>query len=399
MSKNRLQNEKTDKAKHHLWNLWVALLVLFVVAIVCCLTWQSRLWNFRSVDEQLAAIEAARAIPDSENAAIIYNQLLEDPNATSVLDYYPEFFDEASFNQTLNEPWLNSDYPQLAAWIKQHQYIIDKLLDASEFEKCRFPIIIDIMDTRQMDRAISMRQWAYFLSFAANNDLAENRVEAAMTKWRAIIQMGHHLSQQPMIIDQIVAHAVGMLALEHIARFVIDGNATEENLQKIEALPLQIKDHWAELRKQISNAENLPEEKLIEQFGPIDRLKFQLYHRKILETVEEPDVSGKYKQHIATARGVRILVALRRYMNKHGRWPTSLDEIKSQVPAEILVDPLNKGSFVYKLTDDCFILYSKGQNNIDDDGKRDKWNEEKTGADDWLIWPKSKEKNTDAKQD
>lgn len=66
MTEDRPQNKNTDKAKHHLRHLWVASLVVFIVAIVCCFIWQKCLWNVGSIDEQLAAIEAARAIPDGE---------------------------------------------------------------------------------------------------------------------------------------------------------------------------------------------------------------------------------------------------------------------------------------------------------------------------------------------
>ncbi len=43
----------------------------------------------------------------------------------------------------------------------------------------------------------------------------------------------------------------------------------------------------------------------------------------------------------------------------------------------------------YKITDENFTLYSKGENNIDDGGKHDRWDKEKTGVDDELIWPRN----------
>ncbi len=83
----------------------------------------------------------------------------------------------------------------------------------------------------------------------------------------------------------------------------------------------------------------------------------------------------------------RIIIALRRYKNKHGSWPENLDDVKSLAPAEIFVDPVNGGSFVYRLTDEGFLLYSKGQNSIDDGGEHDEWFGQVSGADDRLIWP------------
>jgi hypothetical protein len=106
-----------------------------------------------------------------------------------------------------------------------------------------------------------------------------------------------------------------------------------------------------------------------------------------------------YLRSIACQRGTRIIIALRRYKNKNGVWPKSLDDVKPLASAEIFIDPINNDSFVYKLTEDNFTLYSKGKNNIDENGKYE--SPEKGGPDDLLIWPsrssKTKEENKDVK--
>ncbi|GAH89077.1 unnamed protein product, partial [marine sediment metagenome] len=113
-----------------------------------------------------------------------------------------------------------------------------------------------------------------------------------------------------------------------------------------------------------------------------------------------------YLRFMADRNGARLLIALRRYKNKNAHWPKSLDDIKSIVPAETLVDPINNGSFVYKLTEENFTLYSKGKNNIDENGQRtgrkfDLKTKQFVGKekDDQLIWPpktrKTKEENAD----
>jgi hypothetical protein len=109
------------------------------------------------------------------------------------------------------------------------------------------------------------------------------------------------------------------------------------------------------------------------------------------------DLHNLYLRRIAENRGSQIIIALRRYKNKTGHWPENLDEVKSLAPVEILVDPVNNDSFIYKLTDDGFKLYSKGRNNIDEGGQ---YKDE--GPDDWPIWPPkshtTKKENTDAEQ-
>ena len=105
-----------------------------------------------------------------------------------------------------------------------------------------------------------------------------------------------------------------------------------------------------------------------------------------------PRVNDIYLRTIAARRTLKIIIALRRYKDQHGRWPKSLDEIKSLAPPEVFVDPINGDSFVYKLADDTFRLYSKGKNKIDEDGQ---WNvtldpntyESTQREDDRLFWP------------
>ena len=69
-----------------------------------------------------------------------------------------------------------------------------------------------------------------------------------------------------------------------------------------------------------------------------------------------------------------------------------MEQIKNYTDSENFIDPINDGSFVYKLTDDNFTLYSKGKNNIDEDGEYEtKWDPNTTKTeiikDDRLIWP------------
>jgi hypothetical protein len=127
------------------------------------------------------------------------------------------------------------------------------------------------------------------------------------------------------------------------------------------------------------------------------------YHYLAKRTVciSEPSlyrIHDIYFRVTADNHGSRLMVALKRYENEHGRWPESLYGIKDLVPAEILVDPINGGSFVYKLTEENFTLYSKGKNNIDEGGERSR----QSGADDWLIWPpktrETKEEKVSAEQ-
>jgi len=193
MSEDRLQSKKTDKAKHNLWYLWASLLVVFVVAIVCCFTWQKHLWNAGSIDEQLAAINSELAIPDSENAAVNYRRFFTDPNNAAILydlsDQTPSAY---------CEPWADIEHPELAAKLKKHRTFMQKLLDISEMQKAHFPVYCS-PGSISYQMLPDMRRVTFILSWAAANDLAEGRIDAAYGKYRCQLKLAYHLQQQPAI--------------------------------------------------------------------------------------------------------------------------------------------------------------------------------------------------------
>jgi hypothetical protein len=86
-----------------------------------------------------------------------------------------------------------------------------------------------------------------------------------------------------------------------------------------------------------------------------------------------------------------IVIALLRFYNQHGHWPETLELIKKQLPDEVFVDSLNGQQIAYLRPENCdsFILYSFGEDGIDDKGFRGyapRGPEKK--KDDYLMWPR-----------
>ena len=116
-------------------------------------------------------------------------------------------------------------------------------------------------------------------------------------------------------------------------------------------------------------------------------LDLQLNYKGIVElaAVRSADfyypLSSQSLRRISSRNAARLLIALKRYHGRLGRWPDRLDEL--ELPAEILIDPINDGSFAYRRTGEHFVLYSKGENGKDDEGRRNAMEE----TDDLPIWP------------
>jgi hypothetical protein len=72
-----------------------------------------------------------------------------------------------------------------------------------------------------------------------------------------------------------------------------------------------------------------------------------------------------YMLCLAKRRAFHIVIGLILYKNKYGHWPAALEDIKPLISAKAFVDPMNGGSFGYRLVDDTFKLYRKCRNNGD----------------------------------
>lgn len=211
-------------------------------------------WRPYTFDEELAVLEAKYAIPDEENAALVYDEIFKTLDTDSS---QPEFF-WRSTPSSKDEPWLSKDHPEMAEWLKDRQDTIAKLLQAAQKDRCHFPTSPHIWDfDRHVKRFGPMRGCAFLLVSAANNDIAEGRIDAGLEKYLCIIRMADHLYQQPVAIDFLVASALEGLALTQLNRFVIEGEATPEQMRLISASARDLQDNWGSEFKKMLESDKL----------------------------------------------------------------------------------------------------------------------------------------------
>ncbi|MHC4388851.1 MAG: hypothetical protein ACYSX1_09610 [Planctomycetota bacterium] len=445
-------------------------------------------WRPYTFDEELATLEAKYAIPDSENAAVIYNQLLDSYDANA---FAPEFMDYNLEGLIIHERWASKDYPQAAEHLKDHEETITQLVKASKIDKCRFPVYAGSPSSAQRPPPIiAFREWANLLTQAANNDLGDKRIKAALEKYTAGLKLARHIRQQPSFTDTLIGIGLEALPVNQLTMFIATGDPTDEHLSAIEQA-LVTEQHWKVDFPKIlehdklctKNAWSLAYEvnskgRIRLSRDPIepicarraaDEFNLTYWQKRLLKAntilswfympssprrlgriiddcykklllMAQPDfdwerapsrasVASIYSTPVKFAylvrfkdrrfvnalvwsisefsyykfreiylrlaterRGTLILIALRRYKNKHGFWPDFLDEIEGLTSTDLLIDPTNGGPFAYRRADDSFTLYSKGKDNIDDNSD---------DFDDLLIWPnryyKYKEENTTRK--
>ena len=201
-------------------------------------------WRPYTFDEELAALEAKYAIPDEENAATIYNKLLRDydPDEMKLV-----FLDPGQKSITLSEPWPTDACPDLALWLRQRQDLIAELLKASQMQECRLPLNFDLVITSrtELNRYPSLQNWAALLLRSGNNDLAEGRIDQAVTKYLAALRMAGHLYQQQQMVDFLIGFGIESIALRPLNRFIVQGQANQEQLQRISQSLENLKNNWS----------------------------------------------------------------------------------------------------------------------------------------------------------
>ena len=69
-----------------------------------------------------------------------------------------------------------------------------------------------------------------------------------------------------------------------------------------------------------------------------------------------------YLRRLAMRRGTQLLVAIKRHSIENGCWPSSLDAIKSDAPAESFIDPVTGKEFKYETHGERFLLYGETVN-------------------------------------
>jgi hypothetical protein len=389
MAQEEVDHNKAERTRRRRPLRWWIGAAMLAAAIVLALLWLRSRLTRQSAEQQLAAIEAARSILDEENAAHLYRKLLDSYNEAEFSSY---LMDTQTYYVTRRRPWRSADYPELAAWLQGQQDTIAKLKHICTFNKCRFPIgpsdnALQVAQRTQSRMALlsPVRAWAELLICSANNDVGERRASAGLQKYLAVMCMARHFRQQRDMLDYLVALAIEELALKNIATFVIKGSGDQEHLKAVEEALRGENHQWRKELEAAIEVERLVGQKLMGSF--------RLWLTGIFSDTDSYEKYKEFSLRLETQRhGVLILTGLKAYNNMNGRWPDTLEDIRPLAPAEAFVDPSNGGGFVYRLRADEFILYSKGQNNIDEDGQYDVTYDTETGEpnilpDDRLIWP------------
>lgn len=476
--------------------LWIAafkrkfaglLALCFLACIAGIIIWlflpDSGNWRPYNFDYELKDLEAKRAVPDSENAAIAYQKIIARLDVNNASPFYNGDSNDCNIVPSTRIFWKGTDHPETAAFLNSQADLIAEAMAASKMEKCSFPIWTNSMDM-PMDILIlsDMRQMAYLVISAANRDMGEGKIDEAAEKYKCLIRTGQQLQHQPTFIHLLVGVGIEALAERRLQSAIVTTDLTQAQIDNIRQMLQTTADDWPELYSTIFKYEKMlgksmfgmmmyeindegtvrfrrdpmPFSKELRQSLPpptallrkltklsaiggwfayphdpcdlsrmydeefeqaktlydanrteSENLDFKFYLQCLknpqrglilwLAQIAEPArdrVHEVYLRTIAYRRTMHILLALWEYKDANSRWPESLEQIQDKVPAEAMIDPFTGGSFIYKVKGDKFLLYSVGENKIDESVKHEVYNPGNPDAsrpDDELFWPQKRE--------
>ena len=232
--------------------LWI---LFFVFAAIRVFWPDNDTWRTYTFEAELAALEAERAIPDTENAATFYEPILArialNAIKRKILDERRPF----PANHTLKE----SNDQEVPAWVDDYAKTVQNLMKACQMEQCRFPIRAEPLADEcpeLKERYEKFKLCSYLLCSAAEQDFGNDRMETGLEKYRCVIRMAKHYSQQSTILSFLDSFWIEQYALSTIRRFIMENNTTDKSLQLI-ANSIDIENNWSKDWLQILEVEKL----------------------------------------------------------------------------------------------------------------------------------------------
>ena len=190
----------------------------------------------------------------------------------------------------------------------------------------------------------------------------ESRYADAAHSYLDAIHFGNEISRGGFIINRLVGIACEAIGDTPLAKLIPKLNPKEARsviaeLEKIESAGIT----WDEVRR---NEKRFSQYQLGKGFNPITWVMARWQSWRAIQRAE--------MRHQRIIAHVRLLIgelAVRCYQSEQGRLPARLDELVPSYLAKVPSDPFSRHSLVYRPQGTNWLLYSVGEDGVDDGGK------------------------------
>lgn len=256
-------------------------------------------------------------------------------------------------------------------------------------------------------RATDLRSCARMLDWKTQVELADGNIDQAMKTGMLVLRLSRLQEQEPALQNGLVAIAIRAKGVDLLNLAIRSGpvskeqrDALDDELATLDGLDWYVNVLKTERAVNLSAARDqfplfpmtwqgtLLQADMIgfyEQFLPlaaqpaylsvekISALEKKSYSTPISTTlikllfpaIEAANISAN--RNLVSIRCLRILNALGRYREEHGEEATGLDDLS--LPSESTIDPFDGKPLKLRLTDSGWVIYSVGQDGIDDGGE------------------------------
>ncbi len=190
--------------------------------------------------------------------------------------------------------------------------------------------------------------------------------DAAMSYVQAI-RFGNETSRGGFHLDRLMGVLCEMDGYSPLAKLVpkltcAEARSVMAELDKVERAritwdEIQRNDRWNESR--------IPLQERIKMLNPVVWVKISSQSRRSKRTAEQ-----RHKIITAYERLLSVEIALRCYESEQGRVPAGLEQLVPQYLPRVPLDPFNGRPVIYRPQGTNWLVYSVGEDGVDDGGKR-----------------------------
>jgi hypothetical protein len=299
-----------------------------------------------SVEECLAEFDAQRAIPDKQNAALVYAQLLTGCEESDLSLYSKSMLDNESeriqellrLDEILDwdahgslvkgRPWTRTDFPELAEWLDDHTKIMSVLAQASQYKQLVLPV-----DDNSTSSCATFSGHFFdliircirLMKLAIGFDLGEGRLEEVIQRNLTIIRIGQHLLQQPSWEYRGIGKEFECFGMSYLNRMLLDDRnpISKRQLKEMEASFEALDIDWEQMNSEIDYVSSLYEKRERAKVTLKQRWNGFWNKRSHCDGFIVPEYLPPSDAGLQDSRkGFRILIELRRFKHETGHWPT-----------------------------------------------------------------------------
>jgi hypothetical protein len=239
-----------------------------------------------------------------------------------------------------------------------------RLLRLGLTRQCAFPADSAMMnDAGMLSDLAAMKQLAQLLAAEGRLRELDNHLADAAQSYLDAIRLGKEMSRGGFFINRLVGIAIEALGSTALGKLMPKLNPQEARpviaeLEKIDSAGVT----WEEVRL---NENRFSRYQLRKEINPITWVMALWHRRQRIENVER-----KHKRVIAHERLLMAELAVRCYQSEQGRLPPSLEQLVPKYLQQVPLDPFSGRPIIYHPQGTNWLLYSVGEDGVDDGGQR-----------------------------